>query len=169
MVNGETPYHIYQSDNSLLDSLYRKTYQGGLIFYLNTSNGTGLLAAPSDQSTGIQWGCNGTFIGGTYTAIGLGQANTLRIFNNCGSNTAAGLCRNLVLNGYSDWYLPSKDELGAMYTFLKLNGYGGFANDQYWSSTEYNYSRAFHRHFTNGYQTNSVKSNYFMVRAVRAF
>lgn len=39
-------------------------YQGGIIFYIDPTNGSGLIAAPTDQSTGTEWGCEGTGITG---------------------------------------------------------------------------------------------------------
>ena len=168
---GETPYQIYQSDNSLLDSLYGKTYQEGLIFYLNTSDGTGLVAAPSDQSTGARWGCLGTAISGADgIAIGTGTQNTIDIEAGCTTaGTAADICANLTLGGYSDWFLPSKDELNAMYTNLYLKDYGAFANSSYWSSTEYTSTTAWRYYFTIGASYFTGKSNTYRVRAVRTF
>ena len=52
---GETPLAIFTDDNSFLDSLYGKTYEGGLIAYLNTSTGAGFVVAPSDLSTTYKW------------------------------------------------------------------------------------------------------------------
>jgi len=40
------------------------------------------------------------------------------------------------IEGFADWYVPSKDELGWMYSNLKANELGSFAVDEYWSSTE---------------------------------
>ena len=39
------------------------------------------------------------------------------------------------MGGYSDWFLPSRDELYQMY--LNKFAIGGFANDYYWSSSEH--------------------------------
>jgi Protein of unknown function (DUF1566) len=145
------------------------SYGGGIIFYIDGTGLHGLISATSDQSTGTLWGCYGTLIGGTGTAIGTGQANTTAIVNICSeAGIAARICDDLVLNGYSDWFLPSKDELNQMY--LQKTVIGGFANNPYWSSSEYNAYYAWGQHFGNGFQYNYYYKNYpYYVRAVRAF
>lgn len=114
-------------------------YKGGIIFYLDGTNQHGLIAAPQDQSSSAEWGCSGTRIGCISTDIGTGQANTTMIINGCSTTyIAARICYNLVLNGYDDWFLPSKDELNQMY--LQKNSIGGLTisgeNVWYWSSSE---------------------------------
>jgi len=95
--SGETPYQIYQSDNSLLESLYGKNYQGGLIFYLNTTNGSGMIAAPNDLSSDVKWGCIGTYISSTSNSnIGAGSSNTSSISSACDETSiAAEICDNV--------------------------------------------------------------------------
>lgn len=127
--NGETPCQIFNT-NIPLDSLYGKNYAGGIIFYLDTINCTGLVAAPTDQSTGIQW-YNGNYIftGAIGDGIGDGQTNTTLIVSNQGIGSyAAQLCDDLVLNGFSDWYLPSYTEISLFAS--RIN------NGTFWSSTE---------------------------------
>jgi hypothetical protein len=145
------------------------SYGGGIIFYIDGTGLHGLISAQTDQSTGAQWGCYGTSIGGTSTAIGTGQANTTLIVNGCSeAGRAARICDDLVLNGYSDWFLPSKDELNQMY--LQKTVIGGFANFSYWSSSEYNAYYAWAQDFFYGSQLNySIKTSPYYVRAVRAF
>lgn len=136
---GETPQELHTLGMSL-DSLYGKTYQGGLIFYLNTSNGTGLVVAPNNHSTGAKWGCDETEISGADgTAIGTGEQNTIDIENGCTEvGTAADICADTTIGIYSDWFLPSIDELSAMLPNLYLNGYySTFSNQRYWSSSEH--------------------------------
>ena len=87
-------------------------------------------------------------------------------------------CANLTLSGYSDWFLPSRDELNEMYlnigqgNALGLGNIGGFANNGYWSSTEDDTNFEWLQYFDNGFQNLNYKYfNCFCndVRAVRAF
>jgi len=153
-----------------------KTYQGGIIFYVDGSGAHGLVASPKDQSDGITW-WNGSEISiGTSTAVGMGQANTNKIIVAQGAGDyAASLAANLELNGYSDWFLPSRDELNLMYTRIgpgapaPLTNVGSFSSVAYWSSSEANNSYAWDQDFGNGYQGNRYKPYVSSVRAVRAF
>jgi len=147
---------------------------GGLIFYDKGSVSDGwryLEAAPSDQSTGAEWGCEGTSIpGADGTAVGTGEQNTIAIETGCTTaGTAAHICANLSLGGYSDWFLPSKDELELMYENLYLEGVGGFTVGYYWSSSEGGAYEAWGQHFGDGDQLSYNKQYADCVRAVRAF
>jgi hypothetical protein len=155
-------------------------FQGGIVAYIlgpsdpgydaNTQHG--LIAASSDQSAGIHW-YNGAFTttGATGTEIGTGLSNTNKIISiQLGTTTsyAAGLARAHKGGGYTDWYLPSKDELAKLYEMKQL-GFGGFADDFYWSSTEDYYATAWYLDFNTSGQGNDYKSATYYVRAVRAF
>jgi hypothetical protein len=148
---------------------------GGLIFYDKGSYSNGwryLEAAPNDQSTGIVWWNNIGPTGATATAIGTGQANTTTIVTIQGVGSyAAQLCDTLALGGFSDWFLPSQDELNQMYINLKVAGVGSFADDVYWSSTENSVGFARSQNFSNGDQNSGPNGKSFAlrVRAVRAF
>lgn len=84
-------------------------------------------------------------------------------------NSAKTACEELILNGYSDWHLPLKEELNALFVNLKQVGVGGFASGYYWSSTEYNNYNAWLQNFNDGGQSNYNKNDGYNVRAVRAF
>eukprot|EP01035_Chromulina_nebulosa_P021304 gene21304-27601_t len=127
----------------------------------------GLIAATSDQSTATIWGCNGTLIGSTLSALGSGATNTTIVSAACGAGTAARLCADLVLNGHSDWYLPSIVELQKLYT--NRVAIGGFTTGTYWSSTEGTSTGAWYIFF-NDASSNPYNKNYAAyVRAVRSF
>ena len=129
---GQYKYEVLQDANGYAagDAL------GGGLFVFE-DGGYAYISAAADQSDKAPWGCDTVNISGTLEAIGKGSANTALIVAGCTtSGISAEICEKLTLNGYSDWFLPSLNELAEMYTQLDANGFGGFANQSYWSSTQ---------------------------------
>lgn len=180
--SGQTPLALYKGGIPL-NSLFGKIYQEGLIFYLDTINGNGLVAATADQAMEMHWGCNGKDIAGLMNVktdpfptrpeiaegarIGDGKNNTNAILSACAEIGAAKLCRDFG----NDWFLPSRGELNLMYNNLHANGHGYFALDGYWSSTEYDGLYAWNQVFDDGIQriTNKKDGRFRNVRAAKAF
>jgi len=74
-------------------------------------------------------------------------------------------CQNLTAYGYNDWYLPSKEELKALYQ--NKESIGGFRLSYYWSSMENFTSNAWIQVFSNGDQYFVSKTSTGRVRCVR--
>lgn len=151
-----------------------QSYGGGKIFYIDNTGQHGLIAALADQTpanSGVSW-YNGTYVvtGATHAGIGSGAKNTKLIIAAQGKtgSYAALLCKQYHGGGFTDWYLPSKNELNALYK--KRNIIGGFQETDYWSSTESDMNNAGDQVFQSiGYQFNDDKSFTLRVRAIRAF
>ena len=116
---------------------------GGYVFYVAPDGLRGLVAATKDQSTSdVTWN------------------NAFSLVNNSANHNAVGA-------NFTDWRLPTKDELNMMYT--KKDAIGGFASNYYWSSTAYADGYAWIQNFNDGYQTYYIDNDPNRVRAVRAF
>jgi hypothetical protein len=146
-------------------------YQGGLVFYIDPSGLHGLICSKTDLSTSAVWGCADTTIAGADgTAIGTGSNNSLDILNGCHtSGIAAELCLNANIEDYTDWFLPSKEELKLMYANLHQEHLGNFLNQAYWSSTEMTNVFAWQLAFNSGIVQGATKALPSGVRAIRAF
>lgn len=152
---------------------------GGLIFYDKGIISDGwryLEAAPSLWNGGsedpeLEWSSiTNTLIGTTDTGIGTGRTNTAAIISQGATAGAAYACVNYSGGGYSDWFLPSIDELNLIYTNLYLNGASGFADyNYYWSSSEYDAYDAWGENVTSGIQYSLGKLSTRYVRPIRAF
>lgn len=88
--------------------------------------------------------------------------------------TADSYCENLTLYGYSDWKMPSKEELMQMYTNRAF--IGGFSDNYYWSSSGWNIPGSYTYYayvinFSDGILHESIIDNYnnpmYCVRPIR--
>ena len=154
---------------------------GGFIFYANPNHEKDgwryLEAAPFDQSAGAKWGCFRKSIEGARgMAVGTGRQNTKDMLAACPEpGTAAYLCTTLDLNGFRDWFLPSRDELTLMYKHLLAAGVSDFGtrgitdNFTYWSSSQQTTDMANHIDFADlGRLHYDDKDFPRRVRAIRA-
>ena len=152
---------------------------GGIIFYINPnaeSDGwTYLEAAKSDLAGKYVWGSNGVY--STGKEIGDGKDNTRKLIEAKDANTslsfpAAEAVWGKTIDGYSDWFLPSKEELHLMYVNLKKGGFDDFTNTTYWSSTgveggSNNYAEF--KNFTSDEKRSATRDSECYIRPVRSF
>ncbi len=93
--------------------------------------------------------------------LDIGNFNWYDAFNKCHTRNE---------NMFSDWRLPSKNELNLMYDNLHRKGKGNFSNQNYWSNDFYEENNAWVKNFSNGkldYFSTSI--NTYNVRCVRDF
>ena len=158
----------------------------GWIFYDDEDDGTNdypfrylILAPVTTEWTSKPWGGSSVAVGSTSAALGTGASNTADIVSAYGTaepyesrtDYAARLCDNLTHGGYSDWYLPSQQELALVRSNLYLQGDGGFGDPPiyYWSSTENDANSSMCHDFLNGNWNTYSKWVEVTVRAVRSW
>ena len=176
-----------------------QTYQGGIIFYLDPSGCHGLIAAPSNYNSTLQW-YGGILINESYdvgwtrvegSGLFEGKYNTevlpmrlallditINVYTPFYLSAASTIVSNLTIGGFNDWYLPSVQELRLMLQNIGpgnpfgLGNLGGFIiSDVYWSSTEGDRLGAW-TGATNGstvFSNLSQKDGFNKVRAIRSF
>ncbi len=153
-------------------------HQGGVIFYIDDTGEHGFVCAVSDQSFAAKSGCPPLKINGANgLELGTGAQNTTDIVNGCDTEgIAAELCDRLELNKYSDWFLPSKDELDILYQNREkvnetalANGGNKLEDTEYWTSSHQTSNTVFIQHFTAGNQSGDFEDALYNVRAIREF
>lgn len=138
--------------------------KGGIIAYIlqpedpgyDPNEQHGLVVAPNDAAIDYVWDFNTNenivLLGADLTALGTGFDNTQTIVNSLGLTQlyAARYCEEFVLNGYSDWFLPSEEELKKILSNALAIGNMTYSTydfelqitKSYWSSTEYDFATA---------------------------
>lgn len=95
-------------------------YEGGFFAGQINDGGTiyDLIVAPksSGENSSKQWKTSNTSTSGTSSTTD-GPSNTTAMNN--ASHPAAQFCAGLSIGGYTDWYMPAKDELEVLYYNLK--------------------------------------------------
>ncbi len=107
-----------------------ESYGGGIVFYVTTGGLHGLIAETQDQSSSCSW----------YDAQ--------NIISTSSNHSTAGKL-------FTDWRLPTKNELNLLYSQKSV--VGGFANNDYWSSTELDLNIAWLQFFYSGSQNGTGK------------
>ncbi len=122
-------------------------YGGGIVFFVDKTLKHGLIAAKEDMP-----------------GHSLGSEERLFTWSD-----AVAVCRDFVSNGYSDWFLPDKEQLNQLY-FQKaaVSGFADYSTG-YWSSSETSGFNAWLQLFINGFQSIGHKLYVNRVRAVRFF
>jgi len=146
-------------------------YQGGIIFWLSTDGTWGLICAEEITARNVGFASlsgGGQSTGGRGKAIGTGQENTAAmLLQGKTKDYAVKYCDQLVVDGFSDFYMASQDETLEMY--FRRYEIGGFATDSLWTSTEDSYKKAIAVSFATGVADNWDKNRAMTVRAIRKF
>ncbi len=190
---GDKYQHNYPAESTTTYAVGDTGPAGGIVFYDKGYYRNGwryLEVASSDVDTsGHIFGyyratANSEYkMTGTSTAIGAGKVNTELLVRTMGDNAyksyniggdttsdyAAKKCVDYTSGEYSDWFLPSKDELNLIYENLYLKSIGTFSNNYYWSSSDFSGFYAWLQYFSYGYQYYDCRSGDYYVRPVRAF
>ena len=174
-----SPYSIQA--NNVFTHYIGEYFEGGIVFHIyRDSVGIehGLIVSQSDLSMDSQWSSIDTLIGNNAQSTWNGLSNTQAISNDTTILiSAAKACKNLVQANYSDWYLPSIDELYIMFShrfdinrrLSQVNGSQLIGLSSYWSSTELDKTDALSVNYLSGTIAQDAKNTMKKVRAIRKY
>ena len=132
-----------------------------------------IMFAPEEADVMRQWKTANNATNGTDSAVD-GMANSLAMTETEAlrlAHPAATYCRAYAGAGFDDWYLPARNELTLCWTYrAQLAALNMGMNATYvWSSTQGAGSTnfAWYRRFSDGYESNYLKSDSYRVRPCR--
>lgn len=154
--------------------IYAGTYSpnGTTYNYMTTPGGcnnsnTPVCGGGNDTTTVMIWGSMGITTGAVSTTDG--KTNTATIVAADSTAAAAKFCHNMNYAGYSDWFLPARDEFDSV-LYSNTTAIGGFpGTGEYWTSTEFNSSASIYEAIFTGNQPSSTKVSVILVRCVRRY
>ncbi len=119
-------------------------YQGGYVVHTAIAKNVThcYIAAMADLPGTYSWGSTSSQTG-TSTIFGTGKTNTDFMFT-LSAAPAAQACTSYVVKQYTDWFLPSIDEMDTLYQALRNNPGALTINDKYWSSSEVSKNQAYY-------------------------
>ncbi len=113
---------------------------GGIVGYVDESGEHGLITTEYDIDKSANWA----------------EAQTL--------------CTDYAANGYTDWQLPTKNDLELLYAGAQNNTGITYTSTLYWSSTEASATQVYTKSFGTGTNfTTSKTTSIYNVRPVRSF
>lgn len=148
--------------------------EGGIVFFDKGSRSDGwrfLEVSPFDFPDKVKWGWEkSSGKAETGTAVGDGMTNTTKIKDSVIAKTT----KDYSSLGYSDWFIPSINELELIYRNLYCNGIGDLTEGVYWSSSSIDNGYAYWFDFAKGKRASEKTLKYdkntaLYVRLVRAF
>jgi hypothetical protein len=166
---GSVTANTLVSFSELAGAVFGDAACGG--FYIGTicaaSTCYAIIVAPNATGcAACQWKTTQTTTSGTTSCVD-GRSNTYGPMDNA-THPAGNWTATRTINGFSDWYLPARDELSQLYTNKgPLPAGEGFAAVIYWSSTESSAAYACFQLFANGGMNPLTKPCSCRVRAVR--
>lgn len=135
-----------------------------------------LEAAKDDYYETTHWGDSSGDNYGTKYDVGAGRDNTIKLKNQGKNDFMVYKIWGKEFYGYSDWFVPSRDELNLMYENLHKKGLGSFRNDRYWTSCEYfdedgahSYYYACYQDFATGKKDGHLRTADDYLRLIRSF